>query len=559
MSTLLEQASLVLIPSGYKEDTVYSVIPSNGSGDLSFTRASDGTRINSDGLVENTPWNLLQQSEAISTSPWTLTRATATTNSINSPIGTLTADTLISNVTGTDGSWARQNLSAINGSFSLSIYAKQLTSSFLQIRLDGLGGVVFDLSNGSIKSSNVGIVGSITAVGSDGWYRCSISGTATGQTTLLYMVGNSSMNLVTWSATIGDSIYLWGAQLNIGSTAKPYFPTTDRLNVPRLTYQNGGGGCPSLLLEPQRTNIVKYSQEFDNLAYVKTNVTITANTTISPDGTQNADTATYTGNGYFDQTIAFAAANLTHTISCWVKVPSGTQIFRLKITNATVVDYFSPNLTATTEWQRFTFTQAFGAVSGGFIVGVQCSTIATLNIWGLQLETNSSYASSYIPTTSASATRIVDTYQKAGIGNTSTAGTLYYELIATNISSANGVYLIQLFAGSIVGGAAFSDANSISIAANGNQIKGYNNGYTRLLFTITPTFGSTVKIALRYNGTNVVAFVDGIKQTVYADTSVGVKNALRVNNGEAGSQATKQLIFFPTDLTDAECISLTTL
>ena len=58
MSTLLEQASLVLIPSGYAEDKVYSVVPSNGSGDMSFTRASDGTRINSDGLVEVTPWNL---------------------------------------------------------------------------------------------------------------------------------------------------------------------------------------------------------------------------------------------------------------------------------------------------------------------------------------------------------------------------------------------------------------------------------------------------------------------------------------------------------------------
>ena len=70
MSTLLEQASLVLIPSGYKEDTVYSVIPSNGSGDMSFTRASDGTRINSDGLVEVCPWNLLTYSEQPTNAAW---------------------------------------------------------------------------------------------------------------------------------------------------------------------------------------------------------------------------------------------------------------------------------------------------------------------------------------------------------------------------------------------------------------------------------------------------------------------------------------------------------
>jgi hypothetical protein len=63
MSDLLNQASLVMVPSGYKEDTVYSVVPSDGSGDLSFTRASNGTRINSAGLVEVTPWNLLEYSE----------------------------------------------------------------------------------------------------------------------------------------------------------------------------------------------------------------------------------------------------------------------------------------------------------------------------------------------------------------------------------------------------------------------------------------------------------------------------------------------------------------
>jgi hypothetical protein len=63
MSNLLEQASLVMIPSGYKEDIVYSVIPTSGAGDLSFTRASNGTRINSAGLVEDVPWNLVEYSE----------------------------------------------------------------------------------------------------------------------------------------------------------------------------------------------------------------------------------------------------------------------------------------------------------------------------------------------------------------------------------------------------------------------------------------------------------------------------------------------------------------
>ena len=99
MSTLLEQASLVLIPSGYKEDTVYSVIPSNGSGDMSFTRASDGTRINSDGLVEVTPWNLLTYSEDFSNGAWIKTNATIVANDAIAPNGTTTADKFTTNST----------------------------------------------------------------------------------------------------------------------------------------------------------------------------------------------------------------------------------------------------------------------------------------------------------------------------------------------------------------------------------------------------------------------------------------------------------------------------
>ena len=80
MSDLLNQASLVMVPSGYKEDTVYSVVPTDGSGDLSFTRASNGTRVNSAGLVEVCPWNLAEYSEDFSNGVWSALDATITTN-----------------------------------------------------------------------------------------------------------------------------------------------------------------------------------------------------------------------------------------------------------------------------------------------------------------------------------------------------------------------------------------------------------------------------------------------------------------------------------------------
>ena len=61
--SLLDTASLIVTPNGYKEGKLYSVIPSDGSGDLSVTRATTATRVNSQGLVELVPYNLINYSE----------------------------------------------------------------------------------------------------------------------------------------------------------------------------------------------------------------------------------------------------------------------------------------------------------------------------------------------------------------------------------------------------------------------------------------------------------------------------------------------------------------
>jgi hypothetical protein len=69
--SLLSQASLVVTPNAYKEGKLYSVIPSDGSGDFTFTRATTATRVNSDGLVELVPYNLFRRSEEFDNGYWT--------------------------------------------------------------------------------------------------------------------------------------------------------------------------------------------------------------------------------------------------------------------------------------------------------------------------------------------------------------------------------------------------------------------------------------------------------------------------------------------------------
>jgi hypothetical protein len=58
--SLLNSASLVVTPNGYKEGTLYSVIPNTSLGDMTVVRATTATRVNSAGLIELVPYNLLQ-------------------------------------------------------------------------------------------------------------------------------------------------------------------------------------------------------------------------------------------------------------------------------------------------------------------------------------------------------------------------------------------------------------------------------------------------------------------------------------------------------------------
>jgi hypothetical protein len=125
-------------------------------------------------------------------------------------------------------------------------------------------------------------------------------------------------------AELGD-VAIWGAQLVEGSSALTYQKTVDRLDIPRIDYT--GGGCPSILLEPQRTNLVLRSEEFNNASFQKNFSSVSANTTTAPDGTLTADT--WTGDGtsgihYLAQTVS-ATSGVAYTQSVFAK--KGTNNF----------------------------------------------------------------------------------------------------------------------------------------------------------------------------------------------------------------------------------------
>jgi hypothetical protein len=557
MSNLLEQASLVMIPSGYKEDVVYSEIPIDGSGDLQFTRSSNGTRINSAGLVEDCPWNLLEYSEDLSNAIWGNDAGnTKISNTTTAPNGTTTADT-ISAISGNVMN-VYQIIQTNDGTLSYSVYLKKNATNLISIYIyqtfgstgfKALGEINFD--NGTFTAS-VG-TGTIESVG-NGWFRVTLTATL--------LSGANSFGIYTTSDTGTRNVYLWGAQLNIGSTAKPYFPTTDRLDVPRLTYQNGGGGCPSLLLEKQSTNLLSYSQDFTNAYWSKLNqgigdvAVVTANYAISPDGTQNATRFVCNLNGGTTSSdrswmIASFTAPATSTISIWIKLNSaGTKTFVFSDSGG------GTKTISGTDWQRIdgTFVGAGGEYRIGLIGGSSSDTLDCC-IWGAQAESGS-YPTSYIPTTSSSATRVADACSKTGISSLigQTEGVLFADFNFEQKPDTNGNIVILLRGSS---SEAYIYLTSSTVQAD------FISGAIQC--SIVGSIGAVgrKKIAFAYKQNDFALYMNGVQIGTDSSGTVGSLTALTVGSydspGYLLNSGINQAVLFPTRLTNAELASLTTL
>jgi hypothetical protein len=517
MSDLLNSASLVMIPSGYKEDVVYSQIPTDGSGDLSFTRASNGTRINSAGLVEDVPWNLLEQSNSFNTT-WAIGTNTTLTAGFSDPFGGGNAWRLT--MTSGSGTFLQQTFTFDAVPYNLSVWAKANGNTNLTLQISGSSQESYVLTNE--------------------WQRITFTYTPTAGASQV-IIGNGNLSV--------DAL-IYGAQLNIGSTAKPYFPTTDRLNVPRLTYQNGGGGCPSLLLEPQRTNLVTYSEQFDNASWAKTaGVVVTANAEISPDGTQNADLIQYSG----------ASQEIYQNIS---STTGGVASIYIKGTlNQTIkfgVVGDESIYTLTGEWQRL--TKVFTVTTTRIVINTYSgATARNIYLWGAQLEAGS-YPTSYIPTTSSSATRVADACSKTGISSLigQSEGVLFLDFKALAQDSESK--RLTLSDGTL--------ANRITLATNDNVISGFINvgnvnEYSFYESGINVT--NNTKVAVKYAQNNFAIFINGVKYdqstsgNTFASgtlTKISFDNALASNNMIGNIN---QVLLFPTALSDAELQALTTL
>ena len=149
------------------------------------------------------------------------------------------------------------------------------------------------------------------------------------------------------------------------------------------------------LIQNAPMNLLTFSEQFDNAAWTKGNASITANSTVAPNGTTTADTATATAaNGVVQNTpmAITVVVDTTYTASVYVKRRTGTGVVQLSRLDGTYV-----TLSVTDEWQRFTVTSTAANTTGRFFIRLVTSSDA-VDIWGAQLEASST-ATTYNPTT----------------------------------------------------------------------------------------------------------------------------------------------------------------
>ena len=589
-SNFFNKASLVMVPDAPIDGIQPSVKPEDRSGDFTFTRGSNlaATRVNKSQLIEKGRENLLLQSNQFDTT-WT------------------TGATLTSGQSGYNGNNAWKFASSSGGqtgmqqsvSFSnihtFSVYAKAGSVDFIKLFVVQSGTnrtCVIDLSDGSIASDNSVSASSpeasVTSL-ANGWYRIEMPTNANSAT---FVRIRPHLTASDDNLSVGDFIYIQDSQVENSLVATPYIETGATTaqagileNTPRLDY-SGGATCPSLLLEPSRTNSFATSEGYYN--WSNTGATITVNQGLSPEGVNNAALfeATSTSQPRIENNVANVSSVYSTSIFVkkvvgdyfgigWYQGDVGNSFAKFNIAEGTFDGYSGDELTSAdivsygNGWYRISVklsTTSSTSKSGVKFVAMSSASAGAGNIgdqfllYGAQLELGS-YATSYIPTYGTSQTRAQDVCGDAGDVNTfnSTEGVLYAEIAALADDEINRH--ITLWDGTDTNRLVLKYDNQSNVVQVFNRVDGVETAFLgHSLADITISH----KIAVRYKANDYALVIDGVEvdtDTSSSTWSASVLNNVKFSNG-SGSDfygKTKQLIYFPIALSDDECIALTTI
>ena len=583
-----DDAQIMLLSSfgASKDGKAYTVKPVGGGAPLYVTRGSNltATRVDSNGLIEKGRENLLLQSNQFDTT-W-----------VNYLIATPTSGQ--SGYDGNNDAWLVQCINTSNfagvsqavsssGVNVLSFYAKSGNVDYVGAHINAgtQGNINFELTgSGSVGSVwNTGLFGEIKRVGITDWYRCSF--VFNGNLSNVRIGPRSSIS--SFNSAIGDNVIIQDAQLEQGLVATEYIESGASTglggileDMPRLDYS--GGSCPSLLLEPQRTNLITQSEYFDS--YVKSDTSILTNQVQSPEGFVNAslvaETAT-NSNHYLGLTTGVSVVSgTTYTFSVFIKKGDGASApdycqltfnfagfgavyANFNLSNGTIgassgVTPLISDSTINGFWRCSISVTATSTANTGAIVAFTNNndslgrlpsylgnTASDFYAYGFQVE-EGSYPTSYIPTYGSSVTRVSESSNSldvtTDINGQATSWTIFYEF-----EEDYGVYQNSI--------RAINDqSDNINVYTHTGGFRFYYRSLSKYI-----TSSSGTKILARYNGSILSEFHDGAEVTYTGSQAGGSSYPFDIYLNPSHIAGVKKILLFPTALTDAECIELTTL
>jgi hypothetical protein len=297
-------------------------------------------------------------------------------------------------------------------------------------------------------------------------------------------------------------------------------------NLPRFDYNPVTLAPKGLLIEEARTNLMLYSEQLNNLTWVKFASSVTANSTNGPDGALTADTLTentatgqhgvYQGAAVVSGTAysfsGYVKANGRSIVQFLLQATGNVYFVEFNLTNVTTTNRSGTGTATITDagngWYRITATATATGTGLGYWQLNLCSAANTISytgdgvsgvfLWGAQMEAGA-FATSYIPTVASTVTRNADVVSMTG----------------TNFSSwynaSAGMFVV--------------DADIIGFNANNMLLAVTDSGSTNLIqqFLVGAT---TSRFLVRTSGSDQAA----MDSTISASAVFRIASAYAANN-----------------------------
>ena len=243
------------LPFDFTRDSIGTYVDSdgliktarNGEARVDYTDSTDGAL-----LLEPSRTNNYTYSEDFTKSTWTKLNVNVSSNAVISPDGTLNASKITSNATAAQAVIIYDNAipTATGSEFTITCYFKASEVEWVQVFF-GSGSIVggnpyvnFNIVNGTLGTVSSGLAVKTEAY-SNGFYKITITATALGTVVSPYFAaaktGTDTRSMATNNWNAGDGFFMWGAQLEIGSYATSYIPTSGS-TVERVAETCSGAG-----------------------------------------------------------------------------------------------------------------------------------------------------------------------------------------------------------------------------------------------------------------------------------------------------------------------------